>query len=96
MCKRSVSTFFMDNACAACGAQAAFSCPLSASHKESDFARAALMDTMLMVSIFIMIILHGLIPAIALSILAGIVFLAIRQGPTGWAGVPKKQPLFVF
>ena len=89
MCGRFVSCSSMP-VCTARGVQAASACPSSASRKESGrSARAALLDTILMVSIFIM----GL-PSLILAILAGIVFPAIRQGPAEWPKVPKKQPLF--
>ena len=51
------------------------------------------MDTMLMVSIFVFLILPGLIWAIRLSILAAIILLGIRLGLQGIPIVPNEQPL---
>ena len=93
---RFLSNSWMD-VCAARSAQTAFCCPSPASRMESSRTMPAiLLDTMLMVSIFVMIIFSELILAITLSILAGIVFLVIRQGPAREADVPKKRLFFLF
>ena len=97
MCERSVSAYGMEDVRTAQSMWTAFSCPSTASYKESSYpVWAALLDTISMVSIFVMIIFSELILAITLSILAGIVFLVIRQGPAREADVPKKRLLFLF
>ena len=89
----SVSKDLMD-VCAGQRMQAVSSCPSSASRKESGCTvLPALLDTILMVSIFVFLILPGLIWAIVLSILAGIIFLVIRLGPAHETSVPKEQAL---
>ena len=94
MMKRLVPMTFSDRVCTARGMQTASSCPCASSRKKNGAcARTALMDTMLMVSIFVFLILPGLIWAIVLSILAGIIFLVIRLGPAHETSVPKEQAL---
>ena len=89
----SVSKDLMD-VCAGQRMQAVSSCPSSASRMESGCTvLPALLDTILMVSIFVLLILPGLIWAIVLSILAGIIFLVIRLGPAHETSVPKEQAL---
>ena len=91
---RFLSNSWMD-VCAARSAQTAFCCPSPASRMErSRTMPAILLDTMLMVSIFVFLILPGLIWAIRLSILAAIILLVIRLVLHGTPLVPNEQPLF--
>ena len=94
MMKRLVPMTFSNHVCTARGMQTASSCPCASSRKKNGAcARTALMDTMLMVSIFVFLILPGLIWAIRLSILAAIILLVIRLGLQSIPIVPNEQPL---